>query len=182
MRFPNVSVLQGGLRAWTEAGGKLETGRSSIEPLGYETAKIASRLIEANDLHLKSRSASATILDVGSSLEFEAAHVPQAEWISRGWLDLELPEQFPDRNQPIFLTCPDGRSSVLAAQTLADLGYVDVAVLNGGVQAWQAAGLPVEKVLDACLVEPNDAVLSPSIRGNKEDMLRYLEWETKLPR
>ena len=48
--------------------------------------------------------------------------------------------------------------------------------------AWLAAGLPVEKGLDACLVEPNDVVLSPSIRGNKEDMLRYLEWETKLPR
>ena len=71
---------------------------------------------------------------------------------------------------------------MLAAQTLADLGYVDVAVLNGGVQAWLAAGLPVDKGLDACLVEPNDVVLSPSIRGNKEDMLRYLEWETKLPR
>jgi rhodanese-related sulfurtransferase len=182
MNFLKVSVLQGGLRAWTAAGGKLETGSGCVELLGYEAAQKASRSIDANDFNRQSRSVSATILDVGSSLEFEAAHVPQAEWISRGWLDLELPEQFPDRNQPIFLTCPDGRSSVLAAQTLADLGYVDVAVLNGGVQAWLAAGLPVDKGLDACLVEPNDVVLSPSIRGNKEDMLRYLEWETKLPR
>ncbi|HMF49404.1 MAG TPA: rhodanese-like domain-containing protein, partial [Candidatus Saccharimonadales bacterium] len=166
----------------TEAGGELETGSGRVEPLGYEAAKKASRFIDANDFNRQSRSVSATILDVGSSLEFEAAHVPQAEWISRGWLDLELPEQFPDRNRPIFLSCPDGRSSVLAAQTLADLGYVDVAVLNGGMQAWLAAGLPVEKGLDACLVEPNDVVLSPSIRGNKEDMLRYLKWETKLPR
>ncbi|MGH7871950.1 MAG: rhodanese-like domain-containing protein [Candidatus Binatia bacterium] len=181
MHFPNISVLQGGLRAWKESGGKVETGTSQVEPLGYEAAKKNSRLIEANDLNLKIRSASA-ILDVGSSPEFEAAHVPRAQWISRGWLELELPEQFPDREQPIILTCPDGQSSALAAQTLQDLGYANVSVLNGGVRAWLAAGLPIEKGLYACLVEPNDVVLSPSIRGNKEDMLRYLEWETKLPR
>jgi hypothetical protein len=29
---------------------------------------------------------------------------------------------------------------------------------------------------------PNDVVLSPSIRGSREDMQRYLDWETKLPR
>ena len=81
-----------------------------------------------------------------------------------------------------MVTCPDGRSSALAAQTLRDLDYVDVSVLDGGVRAWRAAGLPVEQGLDACLLEPNDVVLSPSVRGNKEDMLRYLEWETKLPR
>jgi hypothetical protein len=35
----------------------------------------------------------------------------------------------------------------------------------------QAHGLPGET---------NDVVLSPSIKGNKEDMQRYLDWELKL--
>ncbi len=181
MQFPNVSVLQGGLYAWTAAGGSLEGGKVFVEALGWEAAKQASRSIAASDLY-SGDNASTTILDVGSSLEFEAAHVPGAKWISRGWLDLELPERFPDCEQSIILTCPDGQSSALAAQTLTDLGYTNVAVLNGGVRAWRAAGLAVETGLDACLVEPNDVVLSPSIRGSKEDMRRYLEWETELPR
>ena len=30
------------------------------------------------------------------------------------------------------------------------------------------------------LVKPNDVVLSPSIRGSKQDMQNYLNWELKL--
>ena len=58
----------------------------------------------------------------------------------------------------------------------------DVRVLAGGVQAWRAAGLKTETGRDRCLVQPNDVVLSPSIRGSKEDMQRYLDWELKLER
>ena len=122
------------------------------------------------------------ILDVGTSLEFEAAHVPGARWISRGWIELKLPEQFPDRGQSIIVTCPDGRNSVFAALALTKLGYTDVFVLDGGVQAWLATGYPTGKGPDSSLAEPNDVVLSPSVRGSKEDMKRYLEWEIKLER
>jgi rhodanese-related sulfurtransferase len=182
MGFPNVCVLQDGLRAWAEIGGKIETGSLAIQALGVESAKQAARWIDAKQLDQKVRAASALVLDVGTSLEFETAHVPSAQWISRGWLDLELPELFPDRTQSIVMTCPDGQSSTFAAQTLNDLGYADVAVLRGGVRAWSTAGLQTENGLDACLMAPNDVVLSPSIRGTKEDMQRYLDWETKLPR
>ena len=105
-----------------------------------------------------------------------------AKWISRGWIELKLPEQFPDRGQAIVVTCADGRQSVFAARALGDLGYKDVRFLHGGVQAWRAAGLTTETGLDRCLVQPNDVVLSPSIRGSKEDMQRYLDWELKLER
>jgi rhodanese-related sulfurtransferase len=120
------------------------------------------------------------ILDVGTSLEFGAAHVPGAKWIARGWLEIKFPERFFARDQPIVVTCLDGMQSVFAARALAEIGYQNVSVLNGGVRAWSAAGLPTEKGLDDCLVETNDVVLSPSVRGNKEDMQRYLDWETKL--
>jgi 3-mercaptopyruvate sulfurtransferase SseA len=62
------------------------------------------------------------------------------------------------------------------------MDYRDVSILDGGVRAWLEAGLPTEKGLEGCLLQPNDVVLSPSIRGNKEDMQRYLEWELKLGR
>lgn len=182
MGFSNVYVLHGGLDAWTESGAKLITGIPANEPLGIQTAKQAVRYIEAKALERIITDSSVLVLDVGTSLDFEAAHVPGARWISRGWIEIRFPERFPDRNQPIVVTCPDGRQSTFAARTLTEIGYADVTVLNGGLRACSKAGLPTENGLNACLMEPNDVVLSPSVRGNKEDMQRYLDWETKLPR
>jgi rhodanese-related sulfurtransferase len=182
MGLPNVSVLQSGLRGWSENGETLASGTLRDEPLGFEAAKREVRYIDAQSFARRLRDSAALILDVGTSLDFETMHVVGAKWISRGWIDIKLPELFPDRNQPIVLTCPDGRQSTLAARTLTEIGYTDVSVLDGGVQGWLAAGLPTNHGLGACLVQANDVVLSPSIRGTKEDMQRYLEWELNLER
>ena len=180
MGFPNVTVLQGGLVAWSESGGKLESGAQPKEPAGIEAAKRAARWIDAKTLDQQMRGQSLLVLDVGTSLEFEKSHLPRARWISRGWIEVELPKRFPDRKQMIVITCTDGQQSIFAARTLVEIGYTDVSILEGGVRAWAEAGLPTEKGLEGCLVRPNDVVLSPSIRGTKEDMQQYLEWELKL--
>ena len=74
----------------------------------------------------------------------------------------------------MVLTCADGRQSIFAARQLAQVGYSDVQVLDGGVRGWMAAGLETAVGLDDCLVKANDVVLSPSIRGNREEMQRLL--------
>jgi rhodanese-related sulfurtransferase len=43
----------------------------------------------------------------------------------------------------MIVVCHSGARAALAAATLADMGYPDVAVLEGGLAAWTAAGLPV---------------------------------------
>lgn len=182
MGFPNVFVLDGGLRAWREGGESLVRGISEDEPLGFSAAQRTARLVGARDLERELPDSGALILDVGTSLEFETAHLPGAKWISRGWTEIEIPRRYPDRNQAITVTCPDGRQSIFAAHALARVGYFNVSVLQGGVRAWTAEGFSIERGLDACLVQPKDIVLSPSIRGSKEDMQRYLDWELALPR
>jgi rhodanese-related sulfurtransferase len=180
MGFPDVAVLHGGLNAWKAMGQPLIAGASETAPLGFDRAKSVARFIDPASLRKENFSKSSWVLDVGTSLEFERAHFPGARWISRGWIDIKLPEQFPDRGQPVILTCPDGQQSTFAARSLAEIGYTEVFVLDGGVSAWSAAGFETEQGIDSCLVEPNDVVLSPSIRGNKEDMQKYLDWELKL--
>ncbi|HET7392492.1 MAG TPA: rhodanese-like domain-containing protein, partial [Candidatus Binatia bacterium] len=180
MGFLHVAVLQGGLRAWTQSGAKVEKGSLRNEPIGFESARQAVRVVDSSTVEGKTRDPSVLLLDVGTSLDFETAHLPRAKWISRGWVDLRLPEIYPDRNQPIVMTCADGCQSILAALALGQLGYSDIVVLDGGVRAWSAAGFLTEQGVDGCLVEPNDVVLSPSIRGTKEDMQRYLDWELTL--
>jgi len=48
-----------------------------------------------------------------------------------------------DRTAPIALYCESGRMSGIAAEVLLAAGYTDVADLDGGMQAWEAAGLPI---------------------------------------
>ena len=163
-----------------ESGELLTQGVKRAEPLGYDAVAKSVRFIDARALEEKLQKSRALILDVGMSLDFAAAHVPGARWICRGWIELKLPEYFPARSQPIVLTCSDDRNSVLAAQALNGIGYTDVAVLRGGVRTWANVGHTTETGLERCLVEANDVVLSPSIRGSKEDMQRYLEWEVEL--
>jgi rhodanese-related sulfurtransferase len=182
MDFRDVRVLHGGLQAWRANGARVESGASRTEPLGLESARKIARLVQPAQVNSLLQDSSVTILHVGSSSDFEAAHLPGSQWISRGWLELKLHHFLTNPARPIMLSCANGRSSTLAARTLAELGYKEVFVLDGGVRAWLRAGYPTLIGLDGCLVEPNDVVLSPSIKGDKEAMRRYLEWELKLAR
>jgi rhodanese-related sulfurtransferase len=180
MGFRNVKVLEGGLEAWRGNGGPMESGAPQNEPLGFAAAKKLARALTPADASSLLQRSSINILHVGSSADFAAAHLPGSKWISRGWLELKLPSLLDDRTRPILLSCADARNSTLAAPALLETGYKEVFVLDGGVQAWTRTGDPIEKGLESCLVEPNDVVLSPSIKGDKEAMRRYLEWEIKL--
>ncbi len=77
------------------------------------------------------------------------------------------------------MTCLDGRNATLAGATLKAMGYQNVAVLEGGMAAWQAAGLPLEKGLSGVMGPPTDLVLSGPDR-NFADMMNYLRWEEAL--
>jgi rhodanese-related sulfurtransferase len=48
-----------------------------------------------------------------------------------------------DRSLPLVLVCAHGYSSSLAAASLVDLGFERPGDLDGGFEAWRAAGLPV---------------------------------------
>lgn len=133
--------------------------------------EVAQRLAEQSDT---------LILDVATSLEYKAGHIPGAYWISRGWLEEKVPALFPNREQPIHVTCPNGVQSALAGATLVGLGYQNISVLQDGVTSWQREGRFLETGLARALSEPNDVVISASMTGDKSAMLRYLDWEIAL--
>jgi rhodanese-related sulfurtransferase len=53
-----------------------------------------------------------------------------------------------DRSIPVISVCDSCPMSALAAKTLKDMGFTDVAYLEGGTQAWKDAGLPTEVPID----------------------------------
>ncbi len=56
----------------------------------------------------------------------------------------ELPA---DRRAPIALYCRSGHMSAIAATALRAAGFTDIVELRGGMQAWEAAGLPLRRDL-----------------------------------
>ena len=49
-----------------------------------------------------------------------------------------------DPERRLILYCSTGERSAMAAATLRSMGYQDVRVLDGGIEAWKRQGLPVE--------------------------------------
>jgi rhodanese-related sulfurtransferase len=82
----------------------------------------------------------ALLLDVREPEEWRAGHAPRAKHIALGVIghrQAELP-----RNRTIVAVCRSGRRSDNAAAQLRAAGFTALN-LTGGMQAWQAAGLPV---------------------------------------
>jgi rhodanese-related sulfurtransferase len=55
--------------------------------------------------------------------------------------------QVADPSRRVILICAHGYSSSLAAATLRDMGFDRATDVEGGFEAWAAAGLPVERAL-----------------------------------
>ena len=66
-----------------------------------------------------------------------AVLIPLAELEARAPLELA-------KDRPVFVICNSGNRSRTGAQILIDLGFPQVFNVDGGIQAWLAAGYPVE--------------------------------------
>jgi rhodanese-related sulfurtransferase len=87
----------------------------------------------------------AVIVDVREKDEFNELHIPDAVHMSRGLIEYEIEEKFPDRNTTIICHCGGGGRSALAAESLQKMGYKNVRSMAGGFRAWKATGLPTAK-------------------------------------
>jgi len=83
----------------------------------------------------------ATIVDVREASEWEQGYVPGATHIYKSYIEQQIEGVAPDRDQPLVLYCAGGVRSLFAAQTLAGMGYTNVASMSGGFQGWKTAGL-----------------------------------------
>ncbi|MCY4486943.1 MAG: rhodanese-like domain-containing protein [Deltaproteobacteria bacterium] len=184
--FRDVSVLEGGLQRWRDAGLPLEQGVPELAVFGLDEAHARTRFTDAAGLqaHLD---ASGLALDVRSIGEYGFAHIPGTRWLPRGRLELDIEATAPDKDAALVMVCDNAIRSTLAAGTLRELGYARVQVLEGGTRAWESTGRNLEDGLEGTGVSTEDAqadfghsVWTGALGKSREDMERYLSWEIDL--
>jgi hydroxyacylglutathione hydrolase len=84
-----------------------------------------------------------TVIDVRGAAEWDEGHIPNARHLFLGDL-AETSDDLP-RDLPIALHCQGGTRASIAASMLQAKGFTNVATLKGGMDAWKAAQLPIER-------------------------------------
>ena len=90
------------------------------------------------------------LIDIREGDEVKTGKIPGSVHASRGMLefyaDPALPYYNPvfDKNKRIILHCASGGRSALAVQTLKEMGFQNIAHLDGGIKAWKEAGYVIE--------------------------------------
>jgi len=164
MGFPNVRVLDGGLKAWRAAGLALEAGEVTPAPTSLEPRFDADLVRDATDVRAILDSRSAQMVDARGAARFrgeapepraglKSGHMPGArnvpfdalltrEGTLKPAADLEaiFTDAAVDLDKPIVTTCGSGVTASVLALGLARIGRERTAVYDGSWTEW--GGLP----------------------------------------
>jgi adenylyltransferase/sulfurtransferase len=107
--------------------------QTPVEPFGRLSPKEASDRVASGELK---------IVDVRENWEYARDHIPNAKLTPLGQI-IARPQEVITADNVVFV-CEVGQRSAVAAEMAAALGMQHVFNLEGGMQAWRTAGLPVE--------------------------------------
>jgi rhodanese-related sulfurtransferase len=121
----------------------------SVDVLLAEARRRLQRL--APSAALEAMASGALLVDTRPLEQRQAdGEVPGAVVIGRNVLEWRLDPLSPHRidavtghDQQIVVMCDEGYASSLVAAQLQDMGFARATDVEGGFQAWRAAGLPV---------------------------------------
>lgn len=85
----------------------------------------------------------AVLVDLRSADKFKAGAIAQAKNIPAA--DLANKANTLPKNKPIVLICETGRTAPRSISVLRKHGLEEIYTLEGGLQAWAQAGLPLKK-------------------------------------
>ncbi len=124
-------------------------GKTAAELVAEAKQRVTNLTVD--DVVAERESGDPLIVDVREPAERdEHGSIPGAVSAPRGMLEFFADPTSPyhraefDPSRRVILHCAAGGRSALAADTLQQMGYTDVAHLDGGFTAWKSAGQPVE--------------------------------------
>ena len=87
----------------------------------------------------------AVVVDVCEAAEYAAGHIVGSKNVPLGELEAKLSAAVKNKSLPLILVCQSGARSGRAVAMAKKLGYEQAQSLGGGLSAWKAANLPLEK-------------------------------------
>lgn len=128
----------------------------ALERSAWGLVEEAERDVESvsvAELRTEVEAGETTVLDIRDIREvWIEGSIPDAKHAPRGMIefwadpDTEYYKEFFDPDRRYVLYCNEAGRSALAAKRLREMGYHDVAHLEGGFTAWQEAGGEVDDV------------------------------------
>ncbi|HZZ95285.1 MAG TPA: rhodanese-like domain-containing protein [Usitatibacter sp.] len=180
-----VLIDSEGVRAPVVASWLLQMGHDAVVLRDGIASRVAAPAAKAalpavREITAKAlASGNATVVELRPSMAYRDAHIPGSLWSIRPRLE----EVRASIRGPVVLVADEPGVARIAAADLARAGVNDIAMLQGGFEAWRASGLPVE----ASPGEPPDArcidylfFVHDRHDGNKAAARQYLAWETQL--
>lgn len=125
-----AGYLEGGIRAWSEAGLPL----SQVENVSARTLK---EWIDADK--------QPSILDVRLKHEWDSGRLPGAKLLEAGLLPFTGAEQVGAPQEALLVHCKAGTRSAIAISILERKGFTNLLALDEGIEAWLLAGYSVER-------------------------------------
>jgi rhodanese-related sulfurtransferase len=87
----------------------------------------------------------AVVVDLSASGDFEKGHIAGSRNVQPSALAPDHKLLAAAKERPVVLVCRSGQASADAAAKLKKAGVAHVHWLDGGIAAWQQAGLPLVK-------------------------------------
>lgn len=87
----------------------------------------------------------ALVIDVRESAEYVSGHIPQARNIPLSKFAERVGELDGFKDKPVIVNCRSGHRSSNACSQLKKHGFTRIYNLDGGVGAWEQAGLPLSR-------------------------------------
>jgi rhodanese-related sulfurtransferase len=87
----------------------------------------------------------AVVIDVSEQEEFAAGHIGGAKNIPVNEIEAKLAGAVKNKALPLVLVCSTGARAKRVEAAAKKLGFANVQTMAGGLKAWKAANLPIEK-------------------------------------
>ena len=108
------------------------------------TKTSGPRLTPAQATQLINRE-DAQVIDVREQPEWAKGRIAGSRHIPVGQLDQRIADLEKFKERPLIIVCASGMRSASACSTLRKAGFEKVFALDGGIGAWEQAGLPLTK-------------------------------------
>ncbi len=134
------------LVTFTLAQSKKPAGPPPIVMEMIKKAKTSMKTASADEMKaVVEKKSKAILMDVRTSGEWAAGHLPGAIHVDRGLIEFAAWKAIPDHNAQIIVYCKTGGRATLATKTMLDLGYKNARVATMNYAAWVKAGNPVAR-------------------------------------